>query len=220
MSAHSAAFAAHHTAGAAKGHAGLLGAEIHAHAAAAACGQHCAAGDGHRAVGIQGGIICGVCSPYGHRAAGNGDVTVGIKAIAGGGVGNNGAAGDVECIAVAAEGWVGGVDAVVGGCNAYIAGIDVDGSALQSLTAGGDGDAGTGGAFCADVHGVIAVQGIVPGGNGQSAAFHIQGGFCIDGIIYRCGDVQCQLPDGEAGIPFAFGGSAGFDAVFAVCNHV
>ena len=64
------------------------------------------------------------------------------------------------------------------------------------------------------------MEGVVPGGDGQAAAFNVQLLLGVHGVVHRGVDVQGQLPDGQAGRPLLVGGGPGLDAVFAVGRHV
>lgn len=74
-----------------------------------------------------------------------------------------------------------------------------------------------GGILCADIQGIVAVQRVIPGGDVQGAAFHIQGLLGVDGIAFagvadpelritfdtniRWRTTQLELSAGDHGVP-------------------
>ena len=183
-------------------------------------GQDRPAGNGHGAVGIQGLVVRAVSGPDRHGAPGNGQVPIGVKAVAGAAVGGHGAAGNVDGKVIVCQIPIGGIDAVVCGADVEGTGAQVDGGPFQRLVGGGDGHGGALGVFGADGQSVVTVEGIVTGGEGQIAAFDIQGGFRVDAVVVGGLDVQRQLPDGETGLPLGLGGGTGLDAVFPLGQDV
>ena len=111
-----------------------------AHSVAFSGCQNGSSGDGYRAVCIQRLIVCGVRCPHGNAAAGNGQVSVGIKAVSIAGRGRDFAACDVNLKVPIWLIRVGCIDAVIGRLKIDISGENVDNRSLQSFIAGGDGD--------------------------------------------------------------------------------
>ena len=64
------------------------------------------------------------------------------------------------------------------------------------------------------------MQGVVPGGDGDGSAFHVQRCPGIYRIVDRGVNVQRQLPDGQESVPRFLGGGTGLDAVLALCLNI
>lgn len=197
-------------------HAGLLRAELHVHAAAAARRQYGAAADADSPVRIQRLVIGAVGRPYGDAAAADVQAAVGVEPVPAAGIGHDGAAADVHGEVVPAQVAVGGVQAVVRGVDGDITGADIQSRALDALIARADDDGGAVGARRAHVQRQVAVQGVVPGGDGDGAALHVQQLLGVHRVVDRRVDGQRQLADGQGRLALLGGGGPGLDAVLTL----
>ena len=92
---------------------GLLRRKLHPHATAAARGQDRPAGDGDRAIGVQGLVVRCVGGPDSDLAAGDCHGAVGIQTIAAGAEGRDVATGNGDLKGSVLQLGIGGIDAVI-----------------------------------------------------------------------------------------------------------
>ena len=154
--------------------------------------------------------------PDDHCVARDGQVTVGVEAVARGGTGVDRAAGDRHREVIVRQVGICRIQAVVRGVDRNITGANVQLRALKALAAIRDVDRGAVRAVRTDVQHQVAVNGAIRGVDGQRAALDVQKLLGVDGVVDGCIDIQRQIADGQRRFAVLIRRRAGFDAVFAV----
>ena len=193
---------------------GLLRRKLHPHATAAARGQDRPAGDGDRAIGVQGLVVRCVGGPDSDLAAGDCHGAVGIQTIAAGAEGRDVATGNGDLKGSVLQLGIGGIDAVIRRGDLQITAADDDLRRFDTLIAAGDADSWAVRVCRADGERAIAVQRIIGGSECQISALDRQGLLSVESIAELGRDLQGQSADSQADILLVCR-AAGGDAVLA-----
>ena len=188
---------------------------VHAHAGGTACRKHRAARNRNFTVGVKGLVVGSVCRPYSRAAAGYRKRSVGVDAVAGGGLHVQRAAVYAERKAVVAKVGIRRVKTVVLGIYRYISRVYVKLCRLKPLAAAVYFYCGPRGALLAYIHYIVAVQGVVACVNCNAAAVDIQKSLGIYRVVDACIYRKRKFLDIKAGFSVFLCGGAGFYTVFA-----